>query len=275
MYKIYMITNVVNGKLYIGLTKHSLAERFNQHSTKKIKHVSAIQDAINKYGKVNFTIQEIASSETLDEAYFLERLAIRYYNTLSPLGYNLHTGGTGGKLSDDIKKKISKANKEYYSLNPNPTQGKKHSEETILKIKLAKSNISQETRMKMSESKKGQPSYWKGTKASEMPFGDRGGWNKGIPMNEEAKVKRRKTKFVNGVNEVFEKAFDLEVINKNEIEYMRNYLTNSYFDVIVGFLITKVSNVKWGCSDRTREEKDRLVKLNAKIKSLYKLHKKL
>lgn len=57
----------------------------------------------------------------------------------------------------EVKQKISKSVKKYYETNPNPFFGKKHSDET--KLKISKKNkgrkLSKETRDKMSAAKKG------------------------------------------------------------------------------------------------------------------------
>ena len=52
---IYLITNSVNGKQYVGQTKTTIEHRFKQHiSKKKISHCSALGGAIEKYGEENF-----------------------------------------------------------------------------------------------------------------------------------------------------------------------------------------------------------------------------
>ena len=94
---IYKITNIINGKFYIGQTIQNVKERFYQHcATKCSKAVSnmAIHRAIKKYGKSNFTvevIEEIDSANLNDR----ERYWIKYYNSYNN-GYNSTKGGQDG-----------------------------------------------------------------------------------------------------------------------------------------------------------------------------------
>lgn len=93
MYLIYKITNRINGKVYIGQTKNSLARRFYIHCRrssccKKLKY------AIGKYGKENFTINQIDHAHNQNEADNKERFWIKNYKaTQDKYGYNILDGG--------------------------------------------------------------------------------------------------------------------------------------------------------------------------------------
>lgn len=106
---IYLTTNLINGKIYIG-----------QHKSKEFDrnyYGSGIQinNAIEKYGKNNFScelLQECVSKEELDskEIYYINK----YNSTDKSIGYNISLGGSGIWLehhSKETKEKISKANK--------------------------------------------------------------------------------------------------------------------------------------------------------------------
>jgi len=87
---VYKITNLVNGKFYIGKTTKTINERFKQHCSAKTTML--ITKAINKYGVDNFTIEQIATANSDEELSNLEK---QFINELSPQ-YNIAEGGRGG-----------------------------------------------------------------------------------------------------------------------------------------------------------------------------------
>jgi group I intron endonuclease len=106
---IYKITNLKNGKSYIGLTTKTLSERFEAHCNRSVRERSAIQKAIHKYGKENFTIEKLELGYTEQELFKKERYWISFYNTFNGVGYNLTEGGGGiPNMTQEIRDKISK-----------------------------------------------------------------------------------------------------------------------------------------------------------------------
>ena len=92
--KIYSITNLLNGKKYIGFTFKTLDERFSAHVYDSKKHTSRpLYRAFNKYGTENFSIKLIEEAEE-DIIYDREIYYINLYNTFSN-GYNATKGGDG------------------------------------------------------------------------------------------------------------------------------------------------------------------------------------
>ena len=156
---IYKVTNKINGKFYIGLTKRDIQRRLKEHMYNGDTGLSA---PIKKYGLENFVIETIDTAKSFKE---LEQKEMKYIKELKP-HYNLSTIiGTNFSHSDKSKEKISKSlkeggkmkwseeRKEHYSKmfagKSNPMYGKsafkgrKHTPETLLKMrnsKLGKNN---------------------------------------------------------------------------------------------------------------------------------------
>lgn len=106
-YYLYKITNLINGKLYIGVTAHP-DKRERQHLYEKPKKgkVSLIKNAAMKYGAENFKFEIICVGQQ-EYIYDLERKAIDLYDTIN-CGYNLTPGGLGG-----LGKKIRERSDDY------------------------------------------------------------------------------------------------------------------------------------------------------------------
>lgn len=102
---IYKITNKINGKIYIGQTVQNLKDRWYRHcgNSGSIAELNmVIKKAIHKYGKENFTVEEI---EKCDDSLLNERETywIAYYNSYYT-GYNSTLGGQkGSKLPKLLK----------------------------------------------------------------------------------------------------------------------------------------------------------------------------
>lgn len=99
---IYKITNLINGKIYIGQTKNTLERRLKEHiweakrwyNNVDKKFNSKLFSAIIKYGEENFIVEpiyELRNSENIDE---LERYYIRQLDAMNEeKGYNISEGG--------------------------------------------------------------------------------------------------------------------------------------------------------------------------------------
>lgn len=86
MYTIYMITNTIEGKSYIGCTSN-LRQRWKQHFEKSSD--SPIVQLLDRYTKDDFVLTVLADEiEDRREALDLETSLIKEHNTLYPNGYN-------------------------------------------------------------------------------------------------------------------------------------------------------------------------------------------
>jgi group I intron endonuclease len=197
--KIYCITNLFNGKYYIGQTIQGLNQRYNRHCRANTN--LHLKSAIKKYGRKNFVIEplveNIQTQEDLDNLERLWILSTRSYDR--KVGYNIELGGKGrGKVSDESKAKISAFNKgkilspETRAKMSASMKGKTHSPETRKKISDSKKGKnkgkipSPETRAKISASGKGRfcsPETRKKISASNK------GKNKGKILSPETRAK--------------------------------------------------------------------------------------
>lgn len=91
---VYRITCAVNGKVYIGLTRGAVCDRWYQHrKAAKTGVSSALYQAMRKHGEGQFSIEGIASALTPQTLADLERLLIKQYNAYGQGGYNMSLGG--------------------------------------------------------------------------------------------------------------------------------------------------------------------------------------
>ena len=149
---IYKITNLINGKLYIGQTQ-DFYYRFYQHRKNKTKK-TAIANAFRKYGFENFEIEILEHHLSLDnlnerEEFWIEKTC----SYLSGIGYNMlrYANTTRGYLhKDETKAKIAKtkADRDSQRGENNPFYGRKHTQETLDKIAKANSRPQPEYRKK-------------------------------------------------------------------------------------------------------------------------------
>ncbi len=160
---IYKITNIVNGKFYIGsaikLIKRK-ADHFSKLSLNKHSNIF-LQNAYNKYGKESFIFEVIERTNDKNELINLEQKWLDKLNPFGDIGYNIcrnARSALGRKLSKETIEKIKKSNK-----------GRKSTPEQIEKMRNTK--LSQKLTMpqylkdKLSDLYKGKPNlHLKGKK---------------------------------------------------------------------------------------------------------------
>ena len=198
---IYLRTNKINGKKYVGLTTDLKTRQYKWNNLTQPYAGNVITNARAKYGidAFNFEILKECKNEELNqwEMYYIKEL-----NTKVPYGYNMTEGGDGcpGYIhSYETKRKISKGNK-----------GKKLSDVTRKKLSECHrgekhwfygKHHSDETRKKMSEAHKGKTTWMKGKhhseetkqKISECHRGEKH-WFYGKHHSEETRKKMSDTK---------------------------------------------------------------------------------
>jgi len=182
---VYMTTNLINGKKYIG--------RDSKNNPKYLGSGPALKKAVSKYGESNFekVILEVCKSK--DHLIEREEYWLRYYDAgNNPMFYNMSNFSTGGSLfygrkhkkssrqkmsesrmgkrnhmwgryfSDEHRKKISEGNIGKMAGEKNhlfgkkgeehPAYGRKHTEDEKRRIGLAHKGkiLSEETKIKRS-----------------------------------------------------------------------------------------------------------------------------
>ncbi len=111
---VYIHTNNINGKKYIGITSQNVNRRWrNGQGYYQNEH---FYRAICKYGWDNFTHQIVKAGLSKEAACELEKQLIKEYRTIEEqFGYNKSTGGEfpgeGQKMSESTKQKMSEAHK--------------------------------------------------------------------------------------------------------------------------------------------------------------------
>jgi group I intron endonuclease len=186
MFYVYIISNIVNGKLYVGKTQN-VHSRFRDHlkiarggKEKYHESYSYIHAALNKYGPDNFLIRTVESD--LDEitAFLKEKEWISHLKDDGYTLYNLTEGGdgpSGRKATDEQRKKQSERQMGTIPWN----KGKQTPEDVR-----AKQSVSAQNRFKREiHPLKGKPSPLKGTKRPDE-FGKKiSASKKGVPRSKE------------------------------------------------------------------------------------------
>lgn len=99
IYSIYKVTNLVNHKIYIGLTTQKLSHRIADHKCAHTSKNTCLYKAMRKYGFDNFKFEIIFSllEENLEDLRFYESHFVKEYDCCildgRNRGYNMTRGG--------------------------------------------------------------------------------------------------------------------------------------------------------------------------------------
>lgn len=124
---IYKITNIVNGKVYIGQSQKTFNERYDRKGEGVervfLQHKAAkecgrpynihLYNSMEKYGINNFTVEIIEQCKTVSKLNTREKYYIKMYNSADPdFGYNVQLGGGSKKYTTKMKKERLKQKRE-------------------------------------------------------------------------------------------------------------------------------------------------------------------
>jgi len=143
-YTVYIHTNKINGKKYIGQTREKPEKRWRSGKGYPQKKHEHFFNAIQKYGWDNFSHEIVGKNLSNDEADNLEMSLIKQYKAFErEFGYNYSLGGKNSnqKFTDRTKKIISEKAKERYHTRPD------------IQYNFSKP-MSEESKKKLSESRK-------------------------------------------------------------------------------------------------------------------------
>jgi len=134
---IYLITNTVNKKVYVGKTIKTLGRRWTLHKyLAKCGKAGYLYNALRKYGTEAFTVEIIATASTLEELNLLEKQLIQKYNSKNgEIGYNIREGGEGGNFTVETLEKMRASHRtpefraKQSAIMKGKNKGKFHTEE--------------------------------------------------------------------------------------------------------------------------------------------------
>jgi group I intron endonuclease len=107
---IYLIENQVNGKKYVGMTKHAVSSRWKGHLADARRGSDRLLcKAVRKYGDQSFSVNAIDIAEIHDQLAYKESFWINHYQCEAPNGYNLTSGGENTVMTDALRDTLSKA----------------------------------------------------------------------------------------------------------------------------------------------------------------------
>lgn len=129
---IYKITNLINGKIYIGKDKYNNSNYLGSGKT--------LKKAFIKYGKENFRKDIVEYCDSIDHMNKREVYWIEVFNSRNTeIGYNITAGGEGRscKHSKETIQKMKISHKGCKAWNKGKVGVQKCSEEQKLKLRAA------------------------------------------------------------------------------------------------------------------------------------------
>ncbi len=235
--EIYLITNTINNKKYVGQTmshhKNHLKYRPYGYKGRFASHISEarrdvdkntyLKQSIRKHGEDAFTLQLVKRC-ILSEIDNEEQLYIKKYNTLYPEGYNLTIGG---KLTRFIKVKVED---DKYIFDQMPLYRTFQTEETREKISnsLQKSFADENIRLHRSKMTQDQHNKKRLELFKNCKIDPNDDYNKYLSKKNRWTVK------IDGIETRFDSSHDSDEMNKQRAIDFIKYLMTQRHDQIAG-----------------------------------------
>ncbi|VWB06761.1 hypothetical protein BLA6863_00133 [Burkholderia lata] len=183
---VYKVTNLIDGKIYVGQTVQTLWRRRRAHENVVAQSTAYFHRALKKHGFENFLWEEVETCYSKEQLFAREIFWIEHFQCMAPAGYNSAEGGKGGAYLESHKQRIAEAMRNRI-VSPQTRaklsaiqRGKKLSETHIdvLRSKIGEKNHffgrahSEETRKRIGEKSKGR-NWATGDKAGSWADADR------------------------------------------------------------------------------------------------------
>jgi predicted GIY-YIG superfamily endonuclease len=117
-YSVYVITNRLNNKLYIGYTK-KYEKRKQEHFDRDYRAKEfnkLLYKAMEELGEENFKITKLFDKLHYNEARYSEAKLIKEWNTINPRGYNVSSEQKSMRFGYNVAKYNQKFYKELIEL---------------------------------------------------------------------------------------------------------------------------------------------------------------
>ncbi len=117
---VYLISNIMNSKVYVGVSQAPLFKRLGNHcgASRNINNNTEISKAIRTLGESVFQIFAIDEAATKEYGEFLETVWVHLMNSKVPNGYNQTDGGAGAKgykTTNSMRSYLSNAAKKQWA----------------------------------------------------------------------------------------------------------------------------------------------------------------
>lgn len=185
---VYLATNLVNGKRYVGKSVKSLQKRKMTHeASARAGSNQYFHKALRKYGSDAFEWRVLMVEDNSEDLYVSEQICIRLMKTRGLFGYNLTDGGPGNlgyKVSEVSKQKMRESKRRFLDSPAGKERVRRH---VVFMTGRVQSDEEKEKRV---QSRKGyRHSLETRAKMSWSALGRLGGGMKGKHHSQEAKDK--------------------------------------------------------------------------------------
>lgn len=109
---VYLATNCITGKRYVGQTTQRVTTRWKRHVSDALgvkQRPHPLHNSIRKHGSDAWRVEVVAECASYDALNLREATEIAALGTTHPNGYNLKPGGNNAGHHEETKRKIAEA----------------------------------------------------------------------------------------------------------------------------------------------------------------------